>query len=192
MNIKKIVSGFTLIELLVSMTIGGIVFASVMTSYASLTRARQRIDLYRGLQQQGSFVMIRMADKLRDYGIDYSAYPNWPYTDGVIETQELYTNNDYVFELTLDGDFLMNEEPLLSTYVRVVPGSFSFRITPDGDPSSLVHPSYYDLGDPSVSTLDYLTEQVQPKVQIYMELQSTLDEDIVLPIQTTISTRIYN
>lgn len=187
------VRAFTLIEMLVSMTIAGIVFASVMTSYASLTRARQRIELFRGLQQQGSFALIRITDKVRDYGIDYDAYASgWPYSGSTIETQVLYLGDGTVFELDSDGIFRMNGELLLASSVEVVPDTFSFIITPDADPSVLVHPSYYTLNDPSASSSDYLTEQVQPKVQVQMDLRSTMNEAVILPLETTLSTRIYN
>jgi len=66
---SKNFAGFSLIELLVGMTIGGIVLATVMTSYVAMVKTSIRLDLARQMQKETNFAVIRMADKIRNFPI---------------------------------------------------------------------------------------------------------------------------
>ena len=171
--------GFTLLEILVSMVIIAMVFSSALFGFWKMLETNARIDLSRQLQKEVHFAMIRMADKIRDYSIDYDAYI--PSSGGKCETQDIASpqklcvndpsGDSYVFEV-INGILKMNSAPLLSE--RFLVSSLNFTITPSADPSKITN------------------TQLQPKVTIYIKAQAKNLPDISISIQTTISSRIYN
>lgn len=166
---------FTLIEILVSMVIMAMIFSGTLYGFWKILEANARIDLSRQLQKEMHFAMIRMADKIRDYSIDYNAYTSGPgkacENQDVNSPPSLCVKNNYVF--SADTEVLkMNDAPLLSS--RFVTKKLYFSITPNTDPSDISNP------------------QFQPKVTIFLEAESKFLPDVSIPLQTTISSRIYN
>jgi prepilin-type N-terminal cleavage/methylation domain-containing protein len=169
--------GFTLIELVVSMVIAGIVFSAVMGAYVSLIQTNTRIDTLRQLQKEANFAMTRMTDKIRAFSVDYDAHsPSGSCTFALssAETRILCVQSGLKFEFK-DKNLFMNEDPLFSERFSLKEGFF--RVTPEKDPS--------DLGNP----------QFQTKVMIFFELEYVSEKDpslnFSLPLQTTVSSRVY-
>lgn len=167
--------GFTLIEILVSMVIMAMVFSGALYGFWKILEANARIDLSRQLQKEMHFAMIRMADKIRDYSIDYDAYVSGSgkpcENQDVNSPLSLCVKNDYAF--TMEDDVLkMNNAPLLSD--KFITETLNFSITPNTDPSNIANP------------------QFQPKVTIFLKAESKFLPDVSIPLQATISSRIYD
>ena len=95
---------FTLIEVLVAVVITGMVLSSVLLGYWQMVKVNHTINLSRQLQKEVHFAMVRMADKIRDYSIDYNAYTNPTGSCGeqtITSPSKLCignSNNNYIFE----------------------------------------------------------------------------------------------
>ncbi|MDH3325075.1 MAG: type II secretion system GspH family protein [Candidatus Peregrinibacteria bacterium] len=179
LNFQKIkprrkVEGISLIEVLVSIVISGIVFSAVMVSYFSLIQTQKKADLMRQLQKEVHFAIIRIADKIRANSIDYSAYSEGSCSAVDLRSSlKLCIGDGNVFELNGDR-LLMNEAPLISQKFSI--NKLFFYSSPTSNPAE-------NKGDPSI--------QFQPKVTIYLEVESQLDPSIKMEVQTTISSRNY-
>lgn len=79
------------------------------------------------------------------------------------------TNSNPTFSITTDGELKMNDELLIS--------SKRFKIIEGENPSKFVITN---------------EENSQPKVQLFLTVQSNKDETIKQSVRTTISSRIYN
>ncbi len=174
MNYKK--QGVTLIELLVVIVTSAIVLSSVVASFASLVGVVEKIDVSRQLQKEIHFALVRVADSMRAYGIDYEAYEGG---DCMGQSKESATKvcfgNGFVFEKKKrenreHSGFFMNGEPLFS---------------------SVFHVNDVNVFDITPREKDDM-KNYQPKVTIYLDVVSRQYPDISFQIQTTISSRVYN
>lgn len=178
--------GFSLIEILVAIVIAGIVLSGVLGSYFSLLQASQRSDIARQLQKEMNFAVIRMADKIRSYSIDYKAYEDE--NVDVRQSQSLFTKSSESdsFHRFQREDFSTNQRsfstlgmdgaPLFSSIFEVE--EMNFSVTPNADPANPEN-----LGDKSV--------QLQPKATLFLRVRSFRYPDISFTLQTTISSRRY-
>ena len=131
MNTKKL--GFSLIELVVAITIGGVILASVMGSFLTLSKMRQQLDLTRQIQREINFAVIRMADRVRSQSIDYGAEIN---SD---DSSFLPINGNEKFEFR-DDNLFMNDTPLFSSGLMVQDLKFTISLDPEENPDP-VQPS---------------------------------------------------
>ncbi len=187
--------GTTLIELIVIVVISAIILSAVMTSYASLVKTNQKINVSRQLQKEINFAMIRLTDKMRSYSVDYEAYDsgncsgyNLSDSNNLLCIQGEGETDSYFFN---QGDFIapdgetyktlfMNQEPLFSSFFEVK--NVHFFVTPSKDPFDIKN-----LQTPA----DIKAYNLQPKVTITLEVGSIQYEDLEFHIQTTISSRKY-
>jgi prepilin-type N-terminal cleavage/methylation domain-containing protein len=178
---KPVSKAFSLIEILVTIVISGIVLSGVLGSYFSLVQASQKADTARQLQKEVNFAMIRMADKIRSYSINYSVYEDqdiskdgsrFLFTEGNEGATHKFQieNSDGKQILTMDG------APLFSSFFEVK--DFHVSITPNNDPFDSAN-----LGDSEA--------QFQPKATIFLSVEARRYPDVSLVIQTTISSRRY-
>lgn len=177
--------GVTLIELLVVIVASGIILSTVLASFASLIKVTQKIDTSRQLQKEINFALIRMADRMREDSINYDAYKEGACT-GMDTTQNTKVCiGDYVFEKEesiVRGDetfytLAMDGERLFSSKFNIRKVAI-FDITPGNDPTQKD-----DDGTPYPN--------FQPKLTIYLDVESIQYPDINFQIQTTISSRKY-
>lgn len=116
MNIRS--TGFTLIELIVAMTIGGIILASVMGSFLTLSNTKQQLDITRQIQRELSFATIRIADRVRSQAVDYSLVSEF-------NTHKLPLEGNEIFRFDSDeGMLFMNDAPLFSKTLIVQEAAF--------------------------------------------------------------------
>ncbi len=172
-------SGFTLIELLVSMVVSAILLTTVLSSFWALLQTNDRNKNFSQLQQETSFAMARIADKIKNYSIDYDAYTSPGVCQGMTinDTLKVLCLNSNTFELDSSQETLkMNGQPLFSKSFKVEKSLF--QISPAKNP-------YYrdNIGKKEV--------QLQPKVTIILKVSSIKYPNMVLNIQTTISSRQY-
>lgn len=168
--------GFTLIEVLVSLVISSMLLISVMGSYWVLMKANKSAEISRGLQKETNFTIIRMADSIRNFSIDYEAYPIGSGTIcenlNMKSCQNLCIKNNF-FEYK-DQNLWMNEQPLFSSKYEVEDVYFS--TAPNKDP-------FENLADRQL--------QIQPRVTIFIRVTSKENPSIKQEIQTTIASRKY-
>lgn len=165
--------GFTLLELMVAITISGVIMTAIMSSYASLIRTKQKVDQHRQIQAQATLALSRIADKVRDYGIDYDAHdptdPNTLFVGTDVNGEDVV----FTFTETDEGQFTLQQttggrvSPLFS---RGVTATGSFTVSPDA------------IGRPAL---------YQPKVHVQLAVSSAKDETIKMDLQTTLSSRRY-
>ncbi len=163
--------GSTLIELLVATVIAGIIFTSAMGAYFVFAKNTQKMNIWREIQKETHFSMIRMADKIRSHSIDFSEYSSGNCVTDV--NRNLCLNNGYFFKFE-NENLKMNGSPLFSKEFKVE--RIHFQISPNQDP-------FTNITNKSL--------QIQPKVQIQMEISSRRIPDIKFLIRTTISSRVY-
>lgn len=168
--------GFTLVEVLVALVISGMLLASVMGSFWVLMRANQRAQISRELQKETNFAIIRMADTIRNFAIDYEAYQFG--TGSICESLDINNcqnlcikENEFEHK---DENLFMNGQPLFSAKHKVE--NVYFSIAPSQNP-------FENLGDRQ--------KQIQPRATIFIHVVSKNDPAIELEIQTTISSRKY-
>lgn len=112
-------TGFTLIELIVSITIGGIILATVMGSFLTLGKTKQQLDLTRQIQRELSFATIRIADRVRSQSIDYSRIQD-------ANHHALPIGDNELFSFDKDAKMLfMNDAPLFSKNLMVQDAEFT-------------------------------------------------------------------
>ncbi len=168
---------FTLIEILVGIVISGMVLSSVLAASWQMIKMRQITDASRQLQKEMHFSLIRIADKIRSYSIDYNAYEVTGECNGVsiLSSQKLCVGDDNVFEI-IDDKLTMNNAPLMSDIFKVT--NFVFKVTPTKDPSL-----HENKADQEV--------QLQPKVTVYFRAEAKNLPQVHQVLQTTISSRVY-
>jgi prepilin-type N-terminal cleavage/methylation domain-containing protein len=106
-------TGFTLIELIVAITIGGIILATVMGSFLTLSKTKQTLDITRQIQRELNFATIRIADRVRSQSIDYAR---------LVDSNHhfLPLGQDESFRFDEDaGMIFMNDAPLFSHLLHV-------------------------------------------------------------------------
>jgi prepilin-type N-terminal cleavage/methylation domain-containing protein len=182
-NIIKKISyknkAFTLVEVLVSMVVSGLLLTLILGSFWLLIEVNQKNEVSGELQKQTSFALLRIADNVKNYSVDYDAYKDFSTSicknrDLKIGTQQLLClGGDHVFEKKKDNLF-MDGQPLFSEYFEVV--DIQFLVSPTANP-------FDDITEKS--------RQIQPKVTILLEVKSKKYENISLQIQSTISSRKY-
>jgi hypothetical protein len=164
-------SGTSLVELLVTTVVAGIIFSSAMGSYFVFAKSTQKMNIWREIQKETHFSMIRMADKIRSNSIDFPAYISG---NCVIDTNRnlcLSDNNFFEFK---NENIEMNGAPLFSKQFKVE--RIKFQISPEKDP---------------FTNITQKELQIQPKVEIQIEISSRRDPKINFAIRTTISSRLY-
>ena len=187
-GVKTKFLGFTIMEVLVSTVLFGIVMSLVLGSVWTMVKTREQTARFRNLQQELQFGMVKMADLIRAYGIDYAQHD----TEGAPldgELQRLILGHKVWGEkpLTLqinigsEGDdtpahINLNGVPLFSPRVQLKADEEGqiisyFQVTPEADPFQ------------SYGESDY---QLQPRVKIYLVLQDREYSNLEIPIQTTI------
>lgn len=167
-------SGFSLIELLVAMVISGIVLVSVLTSFWLFIQTHQKAELNRELQRETRFALSRIADKTRNYAIDYEQYKGGGDCPPSINQNHKLCLEGYNVEFKNDNLWL-NDQPLLSPDKFII-NTARFGFSPDKDPRK-------NLGD--------IHLQIQPKVTISFNVESRKVSTIKFDIQTTLSSRKY-
>lgn len=172
--------GFTLIELIVSFVVMAIVLSAVMQSLQSFIQTSRKLSVVREIQQDLSFALLRMGDRIRNNSIDYQAYDGGACaTVAKINGQKLCLNNGWLLEKQGDVLFLSKgsvQSPLFPKNVKVVQALFS--ISPEQDPEDPVN-----WGNPVF--------QRQPRVDIHLEIESLRDGDVNFEIDTSFSSRVY-
>jgi len=177
--------GFTLIEVLVSIVVAGIVLSAVMTSYASLSQTSRKATLTRQLQKETHFALMRMEDKIRSLPIGYDQYEGSGHCIGesIGGGKKLCLGQDVALEFHADNGQLLfhkylpgedKSQPLFSGRTLVQEATFS--VVPTKDPAQ-------NLGDKSL--------QLQPRVELFLNVASRIEPDITLQIRTTLSSRLY-
>ena len=175
-SLKRIYAGFTLIEVLVSMVISVFLLTLVMGGFAALIQTNQRNNVFRDLQKQSNFALVRLADNMRNGSVDYQAYE----TGGDCQNLDLGSPLERVClgDETLleyrDENLWLDGQPLFSDVFHVEKGLFT--VLPALDPFS-------NIGTRSA--------QLQPKVHFYGVVTSRQFPKISIPLQTTISSRSY-
>ncbi len=161
MNARK--HGFSLIELVVAMTMGGIILVSVMGSFLTLSKMKHQLDLTRQIQREINFATTRVADRIRSQSVDYH-FLNF---DPDINHHFLPIIGADTFEFDdTPGELKMNGEPLFSSNLMVQDVVFTVSQNPE-------------------------ISHLQPSVTIEMEVSERSDDPkIIIPIRTTISSRI--
>jgi len=188
------VFGFTIIELLVSVVIFGIVMSLVLGSVWTMVKTREQATRFRNLQQELHFGMMKMADMIRAYGVDYAQHQ----AEGVsldAQTQHLILGHRVwgseplrlKINIGSDGDdtpahININDVPLFSDRVQLKADEEGqiisyFQVVPEVDP-------FKNYGTAE--------SQLQPRVKIYLVLQDRQYPNLEIPIQTTISSRKYS
>ena len=168
-------AGISLIEVLVSIVIAGIIFSTVMVSYFSLIQTQQKTDIMRQMQKEVHFAIIRIADKIRANSIDYDAYSGGRCSGiDLRSSNKLCLGADNIFEVN-GTRLMMNNSPLISE-------KFAIK-------------KMYFYGSPTTNPVGNQGDkdsQFQPKVTIFLEVESLKDPSISMEVQTTISSRNYN
>lgn len=168
--------GFTLIEVLVSLVISSMILVSVMGSYWVLIKANKSAEISRGLQKETNFAMIRMADSIRNFSIDYESYAFG--SGAVCESLDINSCQNLCVKGNVyqhkNGNLFMNDQPLFSNKYKVE--DVYFLTAPGANP---------------FENLDNRSLQLQPRVTIFIKVFSKENPAIKLEIQTTVSSRKY-
>jgi prepilin-type N-terminal cleavage/methylation domain-containing protein len=156
-------TGFSLIEIVVAITIGGIILATVMGSFLTLSKMSQQLDLTRQIQRELNFATIRIADRIRSQSIDYSRLDE-------LDHHFLPIGGSETFRFDEDAGMLfMNDAPLFSNTLMVRDSTF------------LVFPE-----DES----EKLQPRVQIELRVTERTEGNITPKISIPLRTTLSSRI--
>jgi len=189
----KISLGFTLMEVLVSLSIFAIVSVAVITMFSTSLRIEQRGSAYRGLQQNGLYIMELLGKEIRNGRIDYISYGG-TVSNPVDALHLIYRGStDLDEEISLDTSttpdsiILRRENPSLPgsyneatlTNTEVNVDSLTFYITP-----------------PTECTDDVCDDPGKETVTIIMHLSSNAasrfgSANATVNLQTTFTTRAY-
>lgn len=183
--------GFTIIELLVTMVILGLVLSGAMGAYYVLLKARDRVEIEREMQQEVTFAMTRVADKIRAHSVDYNQYLDLTgecYNTSLQGGNEICLGENRLIKFDTGQNNILfgthtNTQPLFSTKKFNV-SKLIFYTTPQKNPYA-------------PSNLSDATLQLQPKVQVYLEIESKRTEPdgttplVKMNIQSTLSSRQY-
>ena len=180
-------TGFTLIEVLVATVISVSMLTLVMGSFWTLWQTYRTADLLREMQHEATFAMTRIADKVRDRGIDYGAYGQpdkcMNHNDQFCAKGDHFFTYDEIAD-TLEMGNYTTQEPLFS--------HDKFAVT-------LLRFDKFPGTEPTRSS--GFLNQFQPQVSIHLQLTSKKDvwgraadpaTALKLNLQTTISSRDYN
>ncbi len=178
---KTKVPAYTLIETLIAVTITSLILVTIMGTYWQMIKIENTTNLSRQLQKEVHFALIRMADKIRAYSVNYEAYA----LDGNCGEVDIDSSHklclkgangtENIFEIA-ESTIKMNDAPLLSPKFKVE--NISFSVSPTLDPFS-------------PSNLGTKETQLQPKVSIFLTAVARQNPKIKTTLQTTISSRIY-
>lgn len=196
-NILQKKSGFTLVEVLIAMAIFMMFSGILINSYGSIVKSQRDANEYRVMYSEAGVVFDTMVGELRDGMVDYVHYATGlpqisdqiylVRKDGMGKTHINFKPQDEEIEMEkgeLDSSALLGSEPAYSPKIvlnnNVKVKSLKFYISPVIDP--------YD-----VANVHYDLNQFHPKVTIFAEFEKVVDgKTYSLPLQTTISSRIYN
>ncbi len=173
-------TGFTLMELMVAITVSGIILSAVMTSYAALVANKQKIDQFRHTQSAATLSMSKIADKVRDFGINYDAYEGG---DASTETTLLHIG-PYIDENEVEHDIsfeIKNGKILMQYNDRVAPITGGLVVS---DGAFVVQPS-------TVPNRGEGAQLYQPRVDVDLSFVSADDESIKMDLETSLSSRQY-
>lgn len=199
MIVKKInkKGGFTLVEVLIAMAIFMTFSGILINSYGSIVKSQREANEYRVMYSEAGAVFDTMVGELRDGMVDYEQYGmslsqigstiHLVRKDGMGKTQIIFDPVNQEIQMKkgeLDSSALIGTEPaftsdlVLNNNVKVK--NLTFYVSPFIDPYS-------------TDNVNYDLNQFHPKVTIFAEFEKTIDGKIYsLPLQTTISSRIYN
>ena len=166
--------GFSLLELLVAMVLSGIVLVSVLTSFWLFIQTHQKAELNRELQRETRFALSRIADKTRNFSIDYEQYKPGENCPPSINQNHKLCLEGHSVEFK-NNNLYLDDQPLLSPEKFHI-NTAHFGFSPDKDPRK-------NLGD--------IHLQIQPKVSINFNVESKKINTIKFDIQTTLSSRKY-
>lgn len=170
--------GFTLIEVLIAMTVFVVFVTSLLTAYFNIARAQREANERRIMYAEVRDIVDELTFYLRDYALNYgtdSKYEGTPEKisllskDGSEKLEIVYVN---------DNDSIRIGAAVINKHVDV--SSFSATVRP------MQNPYYFEAFDKPAS-------QFQPSVTLKMTFEKELSsgEVISMPIQTTISSRVY-
>ncbi len=164
---KQKFAGFTLVEVVVSITIGGVILATVMGTYLSLAKIKADLDISRKIQREMNFAMMRMGDRIRFNEISFDKYDRHVLCAGGLDSEKCKYGTKFQFkksdnEENKTGKLLMNNDPLFSPQLNVE----AFRFTVQGE------------------------NDEQHRVQIEMLVSAVAKPSIKIPLRTTISSRL--
>ncbi|HEY5713759.1 MAG TPA: prepilin-type N-terminal cleavage/methylation domain-containing protein [Candidatus Gracilibacteria bacterium] len=209
--------GFTLIELIISIVIYGIIMTSVLASFWTLVKTRERADHFRNLEREVHFAMTRLSDTLRGNGINYidSIADTGPFPNGPADVHPKVTTNhcktDPIFftttceKIEFKGEnlaVLAGGIPGRDIHPRVnVSGLKELNVLMDGRPlfSRKVQltdgaPNYLKVrpqNDPTTNLGD-ADMQIQPRVEIFLTVEDVEFPELKLNVKTTVSSRRYS
>lgn len=181
--------GFTLIEMLVAMSIFVAFVGILLNSYTSIVRAQRDANDYRATYVEARQVFDILVQEMRDGMVDYQKYPAGVWG----KQQNLYLinkDNTARTHITYDGttvhldkEFFLSAETKssdLNSEVEIT--NFGLYVSPAIDP--------YDGAN-------YANDrnQFHPKVTIFARFEKNLGatkDPIIIDLQTTISSRVYN
>ncbi len=193
MKIIKENSGFTLIEVLVSMSIFVVFVGILINSYSSIVKAYNEANEYRKMYVEARNIFDSLTREIRDGIYDYND------CDGHLACQVLISKDgQYRTTVSYSDPNLSLKKCKLAEGLEIGVGSyntcveetlnselqitkFNFLASPNKDPYAEKNVNYDDI-------------QFQPMITIYAEFtkENPFGDDFSFPLQTTISSRIYN
>jgi len=194
--------GFTLIEVLVATVISVAMLTLVMSSFWTLWQTYKTSELLRDMQHEATFALTRIADKVRNYGVDYSAYIAPGRCVGVNVNENLCVKDPVSGE-----EFLFSYKGIGATPGPEQALFMGDYTNPDLDPlfshdKFLITHLRFDKFPDTEPTRQNTANQFQPKVMIAFRMQSKVDvwgkpivdpdDALSLDMQTTISSRNYD
>lgn len=190
---------FTLVEMTIALTVFVIFVATIFTSFLFIVRAQRDAKAVRDTYDEAQQIMDFMVNEIRSGTVDYACYINpsdFCRAENVISIVSRDGLKRIVFQKEGDalqfvrqekqGEIWQNQAGFSSFQIlhsdQITIDNLIFRITPLYDP--------YDFDNVAINAAFY-----QPAVRISLVLKGksyVRPEGIVLSIQTTVSSRIYN
>ncbi|MFA5076461.1 MAG: type II secretion system protein [Patescibacteria group bacterium] len=185
--------GLTLIEILVAISLFSLILLVVIDIFSMSQRSERRILTEQKVLAEGQLIMAKITQQVRTRLIEYS--PSWP--TGIIN-HELHLTDDLNSQIYFrQGDSADLGSGCPAGVVHCVEVSFDGgasweSLTSDSLEVSKLIFYVYPLEDPFEMSEEGYASNIQPRVTIYLELNSTLpDAPDSLFLQTTASSRVY-
>lgn len=202
---------FTLLEMVLAISVFVVFLTATSGSYLSLSAAMRDANQERKVYSAAQDIIKLLSDEIRDSQVDYDCYAaeksdckNFSLDgnkDLVVKSGD--GNRRFMVRFQLEGGKLQirkrvrdtqfdraevwNDDVGYSEWINydlpqnIAVSDLQFRVSPAQSPFSFQNSSRAEF-------------QFQPEVTILMKLKSSLQRDAgyIFPIQTTISTRVYN
>ena len=191
-------SAFTLIEMIIAITVFVIFIGFVMAAYLTCHRSQAQVAATRSMLLEGEAIFNRLGDLMDDHKIYFEYYntsvDHAADVDYSLETQELVLislDEEEVVMLSWEASeedeekgnlFLTidDEEPIQLNALGTSVNFMSFRIFPNDNP--------YLVANQSDSSFPHFQPHIQVKMTMGREGSS---EDVILDLQTTLTSRFY-